>query len=108
MLQEIATSGARVQLVLAPAGSGKTTAMGAFATAWEASGGSLVGLAPSAVAAGELGGATGMHSDTMAALLTALSSGSEQARAGWEQRVGPDTMVVVDEAGMASTRTWPR
>lgn len=104
MLQEIATSGARVQLVLAPAGSGKTTAMGAFATAWEASGGSLVGLAPSAVAAGELGGATGMHSDTMAALLTALSSGSEQARAGWEQRVGPDTMVVVDEAGMASTQ----
>lgn len=104
MLQEIATSGARVQLVLAPAGSGKTTAMGAFAKAWEASGGSLVGLAPSAVAASELGGATGMHSDTMAALLTALSSGSQQARAGWEQRVGPATMVVVDEAGMASTQ----
>lgn len=104
MVQEIATSGARVQLVLAPAGSGKTTAMGAFTKAWQASGGTLVGLAPSAVAAGELGAATGMYSDTIASMLLGLRCGSEKTKAAWLERLGPSTMVVVDEAGMASTQ----
>lgn len=92
MVREIAVSGARAQLVLAPAGSGKTTAMSVFADAWRASGGTLVGLAPSAVAAGELGESTGIPSTTIAAFLLRPDA------------VNADTMILIDEAGMASTR----
>jgi hypothetical protein len=35
LVREMATSGARVQLAIAPAGAGKTTAMKALATAWD-------------------------------------------------------------------------
>ena len=51
LVRQMATSGARVQLAIAPAGSGKTTAMSALTAAWTASGGTVIGLAPSAVAA---------------------------------------------------------
>jgi hypothetical protein len=47
----MATSGARLQLAIAPAGAGKTTAMRALAAAWDADGGTVIGLAPSAAAA---------------------------------------------------------
>ena len=51
MVREIATSGRRVQLALAPAGTGKTTVMGVLAAAWRNGGGTVVGLAPQASAA---------------------------------------------------------
>ena len=44
LVREMATSGARLQLAIAPAGSGKTTAMRALATAWRNGGGTVVGL----------------------------------------------------------------
>jgi hypothetical protein len=47
MVRELATSGARVQVAIAPAGSGKTTAMRVLARAWIDSGGDVLGLAPS-------------------------------------------------------------
>lgn len=50
----MATSGARVQLAIAPAGTGKTTAMRALAAAWDADGGTVIGLALSATAAAVL------------------------------------------------------
>ena len=54
LVREMATSGRRVQLALAPAGTGKTTAMAVLTRAWLDSGGTVVGLAPSAVAAQQL------------------------------------------------------
>jgi hypothetical protein len=42
----MATSGARLQLAIAPAGTGKTTAMRALAAAWVEDGGTVLGLAP--------------------------------------------------------------
>ena len=48
LVREMATSGARLQLAIAPAGSGKTTAMRALASAWSDGGGTVIGLAPSA------------------------------------------------------------
>jgi primosomal protein N' len=48
LVREMATSGARLQLAIAPAGSGKTTAMRALASAWTEAGGTVLGLAPSA------------------------------------------------------------
>ena len=54
LVRQMATSGARLQLGIAPAGSGKTTAMRALASAWTDGGGTVVGLAPSAAAADAL------------------------------------------------------
>ena len=45
------TSGARLQLAIAPAGAGKTTAMRALTLAWTQDGGQVIGLALSAAAA---------------------------------------------------------
>ena len=39
------TSGARVQLAIAPAGTGETTAMRALTLAWTQDGGQVIGLA---------------------------------------------------------------
>ena len=47
LVRQMATSGARVQLALAPAGTGKTTAMRALTPAWPGAGGTVLGLAPS-------------------------------------------------------------
>ena len=55
LVRELATSGRRVQLALAPAGTGKTTALQVLARAWHDAGGTILGLAPSAVAAEQLG-----------------------------------------------------
>jgi hypothetical protein len=51
MVHNLATSGAYLQLALAPAGTGKTTAMHVLSRAWADSGGRVLGLAPSAQAA---------------------------------------------------------
>ena len=69
LVREMATSGARVQLAIAPAGAGKTTAMRALAQAWVEAGGEVLGFAPSAVAASILGESIGATTDTMAKLI---------------------------------------
>jgi ATP-dependent exoDNAse (exonuclease V) alpha subunit len=58
------TSGARLQMAIAPAGAGKTTAMRALTLAWTEDGGQVIGLAPSAAAAAVLGEQTGIRTDT--------------------------------------------
>jgi len=63
-----ATSGARVQLALAPAGSVKTTAMQVLTNVWTQGGCNVVGLAPSAAAAAALAEATAMPCETLAKL----------------------------------------
>jgi DNA primase catalytic core len=107
MVREFATSGRCVQLSLAPAGTGKTTAMRVLARAWTDSGGTVIGLAPSAVAAEELGSAInspGAHtdapSDTLAKLVWHVEHGNEPP---WMRRVNGRTMVLIDEAAMAAT-----
>ena len=102
LVREMASSGARVQLAIAPAGSGKTTAMDALSRAWTASGGNVVGLAPSAAAAAQLGAQMQGHHDTLAKLVWDLTPGHGDPSA-WTQRIGPKTLVVIDEAGMADT-----
>jgi DNA primase catalytic core len=101
LVRQMATSGRRVQLAIAPAGSGKTTAMAALTAAWTGSGGTVVGLAPSAVAAAILGQETGTHADTLAKLTIGINTGNLP---GWAQKIDQRTLLIVDEAGMASTR----
>jgi len=44
LVRQMATSGSRLQLAIAPAGTGKTTALHALTTAWTTSGGTVIGL----------------------------------------------------------------
>jgi DNA primase catalytic core len=103
LVREMATSGARVRLAIAPAGAGKTTAMRALTGAWVRGGGTVVGLAPSAAAAIVLGESTGAPTDTIAKLIWHLDHPTMGELPGWARRVGPRSLVVVDEAGMADT-----
>ncbi|MEO6413158.1 MAG: MobF family relaxase [Pedococcus sp.] len=102
LVRGMATSGARLQLAIAPAGAGKTTAMRALARAWENGGGVLLGLAPSAAAAAalreQIDRSGAVHTDTLAKLTYHLADGDLPA---WAQQIGPNTLVVIDEAGMA-------
>ena len=100
LVREMATSGARLQLAIAPAGTGKTTALRALTTAWRQSGGTVIGLAPSAAAAAVLRDQIDTHCETLAKLTTSLERGRLP---GWVANIGPSTLVVIDEAGMADT-----
>jgi ATP-dependent exoDNAse (exonuclease V) alpha subunit len=89
---QVMTGTDRVAGVQGRAGTGKTTALRAVRELASAEGVKLVGVAPSAGAARELG-ATGIESQTIAALAT-------RGYAGLDQR----TLLVVDEAGMVGAR----
>ncbi|KAA0120910.1 exonuclease V subunit alpha [Mycolicibacterium sp. P9-22] len=103
LVSEMATSGRRVGLALAPAGTGKTTAMAALAHAWRSSGGHIIGLAPTADAAIVLGEDLGAHTDTVDKYVWSTDPASPAKRPAWFRRVGPETLIIVDEAGKAST-----
>ena len=103
MVRDLATSGAVVQLALAPAGTGKTTTMSVLADAWTESGGQVIGLAPSAQAAHELGQAITGHTDTLAKLTWSLANESSAEWPRWIRDIGPASMVIIDEAGQAAT-----
>lgn len=108
LVRQMAGSGARLQLGLAPAGTGKTTAMRALSRAWTDSGGHVLGLAPSAAAAAVLREELDAHTDTLAKLQHTLdridTRGSDpRSVPEWVTAVGPDSLVVIDEAGMAGT-----
>ena len=100
MVRELATSGARVQLAIAPAGSGKTTAMRTLASAWTANGGRIIGLAPSAAASATLRAAIGTRTDTLAKLTHCLDTGLMPK---WVRGIDAATLIIIDEAGMAGT-----
>jgi conjugative relaxase-like TrwC/TraI family protein len=102
LVREMCTSGSRLQLAIAPAGAGKTTAMRALTLAWTQDGGHVIGLAPSAAAAAVLGEQTGIRTDTLAKLTWSLQHGELP---DWAAAVGPSTVVIIDEAGMADTLT---
>ena len=105
LVREMATSGARLQLAIAPAGSGKTTAMRALASAWADGGGTIVGLAPSAAAADALRSQIDTQTDTLAKLTHSLQEARESGAAmpAWVAGIDSSTLVVIDEAGMADT-----
>ena len=102
LVRSMATSGARLQLAIAPAGSGKTTALRALTQAWLEGGGHVLGLAPSAAAAAQLHDHTGAPSDTLAKLTWTLQYLNGEPP-DWIYSIGPSTLVLIDEAGMADT-----
>ncbi len=101
MVAEFARSGRRLQLALAPAGAGKTTAMKVLATAWRRTGHRVYAFGPSARAAQELGASIGARPHTLHQLTTAQ-------RLGFVERAFPiaaGDLVIIDEAAMAGTHT---
>ena len=101
-LASIAVSGRRLDLLVGPAGAGKTTAMHALKTAWvNARGkGSVVGLAPSAVAAQVLAEDLGISCENTAKWLHVHDRGQADFRSG--------QLVIIDEATLAGTLTLDR
>jgi len=104
MVTQIATNPAMLQLALAPAGTGKTTVMGVLARAWMSTGGHVLGLAPQASAAKELAAAIpGVEADTIDKLVHDLASTPADQWLPWMARINSDSLVIIDEAGLAST-----
>ena len=89
---EVTTSGRQVDVLVGPAGAGKTATLAVIRRAWEAQhgNGSVVGLAPSAVAAHELASALQLRCETTAKWLfeTEGQGGTdrESARVGLRER----------------------
>jgi conjugative relaxase-like TrwC/TraI family protein len=88
-----------VELVVAAAGTGKTTALGAATLAWQSEGLRVVGCAAGGKAAGELAERTGMSTATIAQTFMDLTRGEGMPAGG---------VLVVDEAGMVGTRDMAR
>ncbi len=107
LVRDMAGSGQRVQLAIAPAGTGKTTAMRVLGSAWTESGGTVIGLAPSAAAAKALADQLDVPCDTLAKLTWSLDH-PEQPAPAWLAAIGPDSLVIIDEAGMADTLSLDR
>ncbi|MFI7172188.1 MobF family relaxase [Rhodococcoides fascians] len=106
LVRAMATSGAKVQLALAPAGTGKTASMKALTTAWQNAAGRVVGFAPTAAAAAVLRQDILTTTDTLAKFVDItqrLREGRSVKVPQWYTDIGEDTLVIVDEAGMTGT-----
>lgn len=101
-ITRIARSGLTLDLLVGPAGSGKTTALRAVHRAWTAAQGrdSVIGLAPSAAAAEVLGDALGVRAENTAKFLY------EHHRGRWNLTAGQ--LVLVDESSLAGTLALDR
>ncbi|MFE9322647.1 MobF family relaxase [Nocardia sp. NPDC052278] len=109
VIQGFATSTLRVRTTNAPAGTGKTTAMAVLTDAWHTSGGQVLGLAPTASAAAELGKAIGARVETVDKVLDVLDRHTPSrdnltvdrehpsSLPQWILDIDPDTLVIVDE-----------
>ncbi|MBN1174893.1 MAG: relaxase domain-containing protein [Micromonosporaceae bacterium] len=84
---------------IGPAGTGKTTTMQAVARAVEATGGRLIGLAPSARAAAVFAEGVGVEAYTIHRWLHHRRNGTDDP--AWQ--LNPGDIIVIDEAGMAGT-----
>jgi conjugative relaxase-like TrwC/TraI family protein len=101
-LEKIAGSGRVIDVLVGPAGAGKTTAMHAVRLAWEAGhgAGSVVGLAPSAAAAQVLAEDLGITTENLAKW--------------WQNDLGHGAtfrsgqLVIIDEASLAGTLSLDR
>nr|WP_205629595.1 MobF family relaxase [Jiangella muralis] len=95
----VASSGRVVDVLIGPAGSGKTTAMNALRIVWEQVHGeaSVIGLAPSAAAAQVLADDLGVPTENTAKWLHDHTAGVVE--------FGPGQLVILDEASLAGTHT---
>ncbi len=132
--EAVITSGRLLDVLVGPAGSGKTTTLAALSSFWRHGVGSVVGLAPSATAAHALAESLGVPCETTAKWLHESAGDGATSRAfryadarkasrdyreqraaneeHWrlraeqdQWRFSPGQLVIVDEASLADTRT---
>ncbi|MBJ8344488.1 MobF family relaxase [Antrihabitans sp. YC2-6] len=110
LVRRMATSGARLQVAIAPAGTGKTTAMKVLSRAWQSEGGTIIGLAPTGAAAGVLREEIDTTTDTIDKMTHVLATMEKAGRTGqpvhiprWIREIDDKTLVIIDEAAMAGT-----
>ena len=94
LVRRLLTSTAGVDVVVGPAGAGKTRALRAAREAWQAAGHAVVGTSLAAVAARELQNGSGIPATSLARFLSDLH----------QAPLTPRTVIVVDEASMIGTR----
>ena len=93
-VRAVARSGHGVDVIEALAGSGKTYTAGVLRHVYEDAGWAVVGVAPTGRAVRELEGEAGIRAGTLDRTLMELER---------FEGFGPRTLVILDEAGMAST-----
>lgn len=96
-IAKISVSGRTLDVLVGPAGAGKTTTMNALRRAWEKrhGAGSVTGMAPSAAAAAVLAADLGIATENTAKWL------HEHRNGNWNLKAGQ--LVVIDEASLAGT-----
>ncbi len=101
-VEKIAVSARTIDVLVGPAGTGKTTTLGALRRAWEKEHGprSVIGLAPSAAAAEVLADDLGIETDNTAKWL------HEHDHGRWNLRAGQ--LAIIDESSLAGTLTLER
>ena len=101
-VEKIAVSGRTIDLLVGPAGTGKTTTLGALRRAWEKTHGaqSVIGLAPSAAAAEVLAEDLGIETDNTAKWL------HEHDHGRWNLTAGQ--LVIIDESSLVGTLALER
>jgi conjugative relaxase-like TrwC/TraI family protein len=97
MVTRLTRSGNGIDVVSAAAGTGKTYTLDAARDAWQAAGYRVIGAAQAGIAAQELQSTAAIESSTLAMLQIDLDTG--------RTRLDARTVLVIDEAGMAGTRT---
>jgi conjugative relaxase-like TrwC/TraI family protein len=90
-----------MELIVGPAGAGKTTMLAAAVLNVAATGRLAFGVAPTAVAAEVLATETGMPADTLDKLLIEHAHPGRSPRSEYD--LPPGTTLIVDEAGTAAT-----
>lgn len=105
--RHLVNAGTLVAAGVGPAGTGKTAAMTVVAQAWQDTGRTVIGLAPSAAASALLEEEIGTQSHTIDSL-TFTWRGLHPAKPGktlsvLPVEVSPGDLLLVDEAGMASS-----
>ncbi len=97
---EHVTDGRGLSVIVGYAGTGKSAMLGVAREAWENAGYQVRGLALSGIAAENLESGSGIASRTVASIEHQLAQGREQ--------LGPNDVLVIDEAGMIGSRQMER
>ena len=102
LAREFALSERLLVAGIGAAGAGKTASVSLAVETIQAAGGRVIGMAPTAAAAKVLGDELGIGADTVAKVLTANTDGAKSGPLS----IRPGDVLLIDEAGMVSTRDF--
>ena len=102
LAREFALSERLLVAGIGAAGAGKTASVSLAVETIQAAGGRVIGMAPTAAAAKVLGDELGIGADTVAKVLAANTNGAKASPLS----IGPGDVLLIDEAGMVSTRDF--